>query len=64
MFSKSRLAEYRKGITAVVGGVAELVALGVLHGTALAVAQAVIAAATAAGVVRLPNKAPGAQGGQ
>lgn len=55
MFSKQKLAEYRKGIAAAAGGLAELVALGVLHGTVLAVAQAVIAAATAAGVVAVPN---------
>lgn len=55
MFKDSKLKEYRKFAAAVVGGVAELVATGVLNGPALVVAQAVIAAATAAGVYTVRN---------
>lgn len=50
------LAELRKAAVAVVGVVTQLIALGVLHGTALHVAQAVLSAATAAGVWVVPNK--------
>lgn len=45
----------RKGIVAGVGFTAQLVALGVLHGTALAVAEAVLAVAATAGVVVVRN---------
>lgn len=50
------LAEARKAATAVVGAIAEAVALGVLHGTALHVAQLVIAGAVALGVFVVPNR--------
>lgn len=55
MFSKTKLAEYRKAVVAGVGAVAELLALGVLHGTVQSVAQGVIAVATATGVYTVPN---------
>ena len=53
---KSLVGEARKAGVAVVGAAAEIVALGVVHGVALAVCQAVIAVGTAAGVYRVPNK--------
>lgn len=62
MTARKYVIRWRKAIVAVVGGAAELVALGVLHGTALAVAQAVVAVATAAGVYTVPNVAPEAGG--
>jgi len=55
MFSMQNMARYRKGVVAVVAGVAEIVSLGVLHGTALVVAEAVLAAAQAAGVIGIKN---------
>lgn len=55
MFSKGFMAKYRKGAMAVVGGVAEAVALGLLHGNALTAAEIVLATATAAGVIIVPN---------
>lgn len=48
-------AEIRKAAIAVLGVIAQAVALGVLHGTALHYAQVVLAAATAAGVYVAPN---------
>ena len=50
-----KLATIRKAVVAAVAVAAELVALGVLHGTAQTVAQVVIAAAGAAGVYVVPN---------
>ena len=50
-----KLAEVRKVAVAVVGVVAQVVALGLLHGTALHWAQVVVAAATAVGVYGVPN---------
>ena len=47
--------EMRKTLAAVAGVAAEAVALGILHGTALNVAQLIIAGATAAGVFVVPN---------
>lgn len=55
---KAKLARYRKAVAPAVGAVGQLVALGVLHGTALHVAQAVLALATFAGVVASPENAP------
>lgn len=54
------VAEIRKTLTALVGLVAQVVALGVLSGTALHWAQLVLAGATAVGVYVVPNgtKAP------
>jgi hypothetical protein len=52
---KINLAEARKAVVAAVGAVAELVSLGVLHGTALTVATSIISIATAVGVYRTPN---------
>jgi len=49
------LAEARKGLAAVAGVAAEAVALGVLHGATLNIAQLIIAAATAVGVYAVPN---------
>jgi len=45
----------RKGIVAGVGGVGELLSLGVLHGTVQEWAVAILAVATAAGVTTVPN---------
>lgn len=50
------LSEARKALIAVVGLVGQAVALGLLHGTALHVAQLVLAAGTALGVYGVPNK--------
>lgn len=55
--ARQLVAEARKAAAGVVGVVAEIVATGVLHGTAAHVAAIVIAAATAVGVYQLPNKA-------
>lgn len=55
MFTKRNLARYRKGVVAIVGGIAEAVSLGLLHGNVLAAAELVLAAATAAGVISVPN---------
>lgn len=52
------LAIARKAVVAAVGVTALLVSEGVLSGQPLAVAQAVIAVATAFGVWRVPNAAP------
>ena len=52
----SLVGEAKKAVVAVIGGAAELVALGVVHGAALVICQAVIAAGTAAGVYRAENK--------
>ncbi len=51
----SPLAPIRKAVLAVFGLVAQLVALNVLHGQALQVAQGVLAGATALGVYFAPN---------
>lgn len=51
------IAKARKTAATVVGFVAEGIALGVLHGTALSVAQGVLAVATALGVYAVSNKA-------
>ncbi len=53
-----KFAEVRKTVAVVVGLVAEAVASGVLSGTVLHVAQAVLAVATAAGVYLAPNRKP------
>jgi hypothetical protein len=52
---KTKLAEARKTLVAVLGVVAQAVSLGVLHGAALHGAQVVLAVATAAGVWAAPN---------
>ena len=49
------LARYRKFIAALLGVIAMVVASGALHGSALVVCNVVLAGATAAGVVALPN---------
>lgn len=48
-------AEIRKAAVAVLGLIAQAVALGVLTGVPLHWAQVVLAAATAAGVYQVPN---------
>jgi hypothetical protein len=50
-----KLAEIRKAVVPAVGLLAQVVALGVLHGTALEVASAVLWAAAVAGVYGVPN---------
>lgn len=52
------LAEMRKALVAVIGGLAEMVSLGLLHGTAENVALVIIAAATAGGVFGVGNADP------
>lgn len=54
----NRLAEFRKGIVAVAGLLGQVIALGVLHGTALHWAQVALAAVTALGVVLATNDDP------
>jgi len=58
LWSTRRLAEYRKGLVALVGVLGQLVTLGVLSGTALHVATVVLAVLTAAGVVGVTNADP------
>jgi len=53
-----KLAEVRKSVAGAVGLVAQVVAAGVLSGTALHVAQAVLAIAAVAGVYVVPNDNP------
>jgi hypothetical protein len=50
------LTKFDKALVAVIGVLAQLVALGVLHGDALHYANVVIAVATALGVYHMPNK--------
>lgn len=50
------IARARKTVAAVAGFIAEGIALGVLHGTLLHVAQGVLAVLTAAGVYAVANK--------
>jgi hypothetical protein len=50
-------ARFNKAAAPAVGLVAQVVALGVLHGTALHYAQALLAAATLVGVVVAPKNA-------
>jgi len=50
-------ARFNKATAPAVGLVGQLVALGVLHGTALHWAQALLAAATLVGVVVAPKNA-------
>jgi hypothetical protein len=47
--------KYRKFLVALAGALAEIVSLGVLHGTAETVALAVLAALTATGVYGVRN---------
>lgn len=47
--------EFRKAQVALAGVVGQVVAAGVLHGTAQAWAQIVLAVVTAAGVYAVPN---------
>lgn len=49
------VAEIRKGAVAVAGLVGQAIALGVLHGVVLHDAQLILAAATAVGVIVVPN---------
>lgn len=51
----AKLPQYKKAVAYALTFVSEAVALGVLHGTALYVAQAVLAAAGFAGVVAARN---------
>jgi hypothetical protein len=53
-----KLSEVRKALVALVAVVAQVVAWGVLSGTALTWAQLVIAVAAAAGVYTVPNAKP------
>lgn len=46
---------YRKALIALVGVLGQAIALGLLHGTALSVAQLTVAGLTAAGVYSVPN---------
>lgn len=55
---KAKLAGARKAIVGVAGVAGQLLALGVLHGTAQHVAQVVVAVATAAGVYGVGNRRP------
>jgi hypothetical protein len=50
-------ARFNKAAAPAVGLVAQVVALGVLHGTTLHYAQVVLAAATLVGVVAAPKNA-------
>lgn len=52
---KLNLTEIRKAVVAAAGVVAQVVALGVLHGTVLHVAQLILSLATAAGVYGVRN---------
>lgn len=51
------VAWLRKGVVTVLGVIAQLISLGVLSGSALHWAQIIIAAATAVGVISIPNAA-------
>lgn len=53
--SRPTLAEVRKAAVAVLGVIAQAVALGVLDGTALHVAQVILSVAVALGVYQVPN---------
>jgi len=53
-----KVTEVRKALVAAVGLVAQVVAAGVLTGTALHAAQAVLAVAALAGVYTVPNDQP------
>lgn len=55
---RAKLAEARKAVVAVVGALAEIVSLGLLHGRALDIANVVITLATATGVYVVPNYTP------
>lgn len=50
-----KLAQVRKALVALAGAVAQVVALGVVHGQALHWATVVIAVATVLGVHQVPN---------
>ena len=52
------LATMRKALAAVIGGLAELIALNVFHGQAQGYAVAIVAGATVVGVYQVPNGAP------
>lgn len=53
-----KFAEIRKAVMAAVGAVAQVVALGVLHGQLLHIAQAILSVATIAGVYGVRNAGP------
>lgn len=53
------LAEIRKTLVTVAGVAALLASSGLLHGTAEAVVDAIVAAATTAGVYKVPNAGQG-----
>ena len=52
---RQRIAQARKAVVPVVGLVAQAVSLGLLHGTALAVASVILWAAAAVGVYSVTN---------
>ncbi len=56
--SAARLGEYRKGLVALVTLLGQVLALGVLSGSALHYAQLALAVLTAVGVVLVPNDPP------
>jgi hypothetical protein len=58
----TKLAEIRKALVAALGLVAQAASAGLLHGRALAVAEAVLGLATAAGVYVVPNGATNPSG--
>lgn len=47
---------YRKGIAVALGGLSWVVSAGYLHGTSLTVASLILAIASTAGVVMVPNR--------
>lgn len=49
---------FKKGIVGIVGGLAVIAATGTLHGEALVIVNAIVAAATAAGVITARNADP------
>lgn len=55
---KAKLAEYRKAIAPVLSVLAQPAVLALIHGTALAVVEAVLTAAAAAGVIGSKPNAP------
>ena len=58
---KINLAEFRKGIAAVVTVIGEALTLGLLHGTAQQWATIIVGVAGAAGVIGVPNAKKAAQ---
>lgn len=54
----AKLAQYWKALPAVAGVIAQLIALGLLTGSALHYAQIILSVLTAIGVVAAPKNAP------